>query len=201
MPEIKKAYRALAIKYHPDKNAGNELSEALFKDIAEAYGVLSDKNKRAKYDDERWLSGMGSRTSYNEAVTPNWIKNVCQELNTSLASMDTHRMSQGTLQAYIMLILADSHLGVLVQEDDKHTNNAIINEILKATGKLEPRYLDEILKGLSTIAGTDTAARQTIDNYAGERYRQENRERAFPYFVAAVTVALCVFMYFYAGGK
>ncbi len=48
--EIKSAYRKLAKKYHPDLNPGNAEAEAKFKEVNEAYGVLSDADKRAKYD-------------------------------------------------------------------------------------------------------------------------------------------------------
>lgn len=48
--EIKKQFRKLALKYHPDRNQGNKAAEAKFKEISEAYDVLSDEGKRAQYD-------------------------------------------------------------------------------------------------------------------------------------------------------
>lgn len=48
--EIKKQFRKLALKYHPDRNPGDSKAEAKFKEISEAYEVLGDKDKRAKYD-------------------------------------------------------------------------------------------------------------------------------------------------------
>ena len=48
--EIKRAFRKLAMQYHPDRNAGDEAAESKFKEINEAYAVLSDENKRKQYD-------------------------------------------------------------------------------------------------------------------------------------------------------
>lgn len=54
---IKKAYRELAKKYHPDRHRGDKAAEEKFKDIAEAYSVLSDPQKRAQYDQMRRFGG------------------------------------------------------------------------------------------------------------------------------------------------
>lgn len=63
--EIKKAYRKLAMKHHPDRNSGNKQAEERFKDINEAYAVLSDKKKRAQYD-QFGPSGFSQRYSQED---------------------------------------------------------------------------------------------------------------------------------------
>jgi molecular chaperone DnaJ len=59
--EIKKAYRDLARKYHPDANKGNADAEERFKEITEAYNVLSDEKQRKEYDEARSMFGGGFR--------------------------------------------------------------------------------------------------------------------------------------------
>lgn len=67
--EIKKAYRKLAIKYHPDKNPDDEAAKAKFQEIAEAYGILGDESKRQSYDSggSRFNSAQDMHDAFREA--------------------------------------------------------------------------------------------------------------------------------------
>lgn len=63
--QIKEAYRQQAKLYHPDVNVGNKVNEERFKDINEAYRILSDINKKRKYD-RQWYHYVGKKLEYNE---------------------------------------------------------------------------------------------------------------------------------------
>jgi molecular chaperone DnaJ len=69
--EIKKAYRKKALEYHPDRNPGDKKSEEKFKEAAEAYEVLSDENKRARYDQfgHAGVSGAGGAGGYGGGMS------------------------------------------------------------------------------------------------------------------------------------
>ena len=64
---IKRAYRKLAMKYHPDRNENDAEAEEMFKEVSEAYAVLSDDDKRARYDQFGHAGLNGQNMGFNSA--------------------------------------------------------------------------------------------------------------------------------------
>ena len=86
--EIKKAFRVLAKKYHPDMNPGDKEAEAKFKEAQEAYAVLSDAEKRKQYDQLVMQHLMVVPAEQADLISPVWIWEISLEifLEISLAA-------------------------------------------------------------------------------------------------------------------
>ncbi len=100
--------------------------------------------------------------------------------------------SESAAKAYILLILTDSHLGVLQQHADKAANDTIITELLKAAKKLEVKYLDEIEQRLIILANDDQEMLRAIDVKMEERIRQARRETIVTLFLFCWLHLRCV---------
>ena len=81
--ELKKTYRKLARKYHPDSNPGDAAAEAKFKEISEAYSVLSDPEQRREYDE---LRAMGSGARFTAAGSGGGFEDVFSRFTTNRGS-------------------------------------------------------------------------------------------------------------------
>jgi curved DNA-binding protein len=107
--EIKKAYRDLAKKYHPDKNRGNKAAEDKFKDINEANEVLSDIQKRAKYDElgasyQQWQQAGGDSNFNWSAWNANQAGRAGQAGGTRVNMADFEEMFGGGFSDFFQSI-------------------------------------------------------------------------------------------------
>lgn len=199
LQEVKKAYRALAFKYHPDTNPLNDYAAGYFLDIQEAYSVLSNPARRRKYDEERWLNGMSNRAKDQQIVTPHWILLESRRLSKHMATIDTYRMSHSSLHDYLFLLLSDSHMAVLKQTADAEVNKDIVAELLRASRYLRDEYMQPVGKRLAELVPDDnTLLLQIREQVAQSRYRAA-WERYKPLVIVVIALALAMIMYFYAG--
>lgn len=197
MQEVKKAYRALAFKYHPDTGDKSGFAEARFHDIQEAYEILSDTQRRRRYDEERWLNGMSRRAEEQVAITPAWILAETQRLGRHMMVVDAYRMDHAALRDYVFLLLSKAHIAVLQQEGDEFINRQIVQQLLAAVRSIRFGYLEQIAGLLQTVAGADKDLVADIQYRVEERRRQAAWDRFMPLVAIGIALLLTAIMFFW----
>lgn len=193
---IKKAFRRLAHEYHPDKNPDNALAEAHFREIQEAYQVLSNNEKRAAYDHERWLSGRFTKTIL--AFTPDYLLRETEKLNAHIAEIDVYRMNKQLLHRYLLFLLSDEKLAIINRKADEQFTGQFIPEILK-TVKLLPYYFAaDVLERLKLISAQTATETNAIRKFGIQLKRHKRGEQLFPWLIVLFTLLLCLAMYWFS---
>jgi hypothetical protein len=182
--EIKKAYRRLALKYHPDKNHGDKIAEAKFKELANAYEILSNPEQRRVYDGNRESQSKSKDTTQSkkntgqeERMTPLIFLSLFKDLKNQIIKIDKNRINQRNLFDSINNLLSNDNINLLLRWDDVYTNRQIIQEVLACCKPLgydtHPTlhfvYTDRICQKLAKLAGSDNVTIQKIYEYNRKR--------------------------------
>lgn len=193
--DIKKSYRRLAFKYHPDKNFGNSLYEARFREIQEAYQILSDKNQRQAYNIKRNHQSQSSQKQSYTPVTPHIILNNAIQFRKKIALLDPDRMNKVALYQQIQHILVQHNISVLQQQDDASINKRIIEEILYCSRYLPFPHIEKICFQLTAIAGTDNTMYRRIYSFSKEMRMRSYWNRYKLFAVVIFAIILCIAIY------
>ena len=167
--EIKKSFRRLALKFHPDKNAGNPIAEAQFKEIQEAYEILSDPEQRKEYNYKRWHLRSIGQTYSERPLTPAAILEECRALKLYIDSMSIFRVDYDLVSRHIRQLINSSSIGILQQFNDTATNLEIVNTVIQASRPLPLRYFLPISQLLLQLAGPEPAAAGLVQSHIREK--------------------------------
>lgn len=194
--DIKKSYRRLALQYHPDKNFGNQLYEAKFKEIIEAYKVLSDTKKREEYNRSRNNYTHTEKKKTEPQITPQSILHQTVDFRRKIAVLDPDRMNKLALFQQIQHLLSRHNISVLQRHNDHKLNKRIIEEIMFCSRFLPFAHVEKICFQLTAIAGSDNAMYRRIYSFS-KQVRMQTVWNKYK-IVAAVLLAiiLCFAIYF-----
>lgn len=192
--EIKAAYRRLALRYHPDKNAEDTAAEQVFKEINEAYTVLSDEHKRAVY--HRKHSGIFSAAANNDTVpvTAQAIYEKLCALHKNFEHADPYRMDKDTLAHQLGQLFSAYHLSVLKQENNLSLNNAIIDKALALLGLLK---IDRQKKILELLEDMPHGRERKINAFIKRQQQAYFWEKYKLLLVLIAAISICLLMYFF----
>ena len=207
--EIKTAYRKLALQYHPDRNAGNFQTESLFKEINEAYGVLSNEQKRDDYNHLREANrtrvNTTSQSSHTNTqntqrqrppVTGKTILFHCTHLRDVVEKSNPFAINSDSLFAKIENILSDFHLQILLTENKRVIISQVIYELLVCCRPLPQNYYNAVTPRLYQLAGTDAIMKNAIQQAIKQKRQDFFWHKYKFWWVLIVTLIICLLIYF-----
>ena len=192
--EIKRSYRRLAIKYHPDKNPGDPLAEAAFKEIVEAYDVLSDAKKREDYHYKRFYT-YDYKYATAPIVTPQSILNDAIKLQKLVEKADPFRMNRDALLFQLQQILSADNLSLLLVEKQAGVNNAIVEAMLIVCKPLQYTYSEIIAEQLCILANGNDNLEKKIAEFLNNQRKKDTWRRYKVVAALLVAIILCIIIF------
>src|SRR5450432_316064 len=189
--QIKKSFRQLALLYHPDKNPGNAIAEATFREIQEAYETLINPEKREEYNYKRWYSRSINEQFIHEPLSAALVLKECTRLNEYMQTVNVLRVDFDGLSYHIRQLLSDTNINILQQSNDESINADIIEKTLQSASVLPFGYIQPITNLLMKITGNNEELAGQIQTFVVQQKQKNNWQKYKVTFVIAVTVFLC----------
>ena len=156
--EIKKAFRRLALKYHPDKNEGDLNAENRFKSISSAYNILSDVDKKKRYDD----SINKIKTENNEVITPAYVLEKLTALRKGVTDMPKHKVNPLAIFKVLYDLFNDANVNLLLTINDRNKNREITHEAIICCKYMTYYLVKPFIPILIKLGGADNSELKEI---------------------------------------
>lgn len=191
--EIKKSFRRLALKFHPDKNAGNPIAEAQFREIQEAYEILSDPEQRKEYNYKRWHFRSIGQAYTESPLTPAAILEECRALKLYIDSMSIFRVDYDLVSQHIRQLVNSSTIGILQQFNDAAINREIVQTLIQASRPLPLRYFLPISQFLLQLGIADPAIADMVQSRIREK-RIDEKWDIYKWVVMLIITTLLIWL-------
>lgn len=194
LQEIKKSFRRLAIRYHPDKNNGDHLAAARFVEIQEAWEVLSDPQKREEYNYNRWYTRRTGAGYTEKPLTPEEILASSDKVKNAIAAMNFFQVDVRSLSNHIRQLLNQTSLGILHQFNRQNTNRQIIKNLLQAAAPLPLKEHLPVHETLMQLAGEDEEMKQLLQQALRSKKQRDQWDRYKWLVVVLIIAFICWLM-------
>lgn len=193
--EIKKKFRKLALQYHPDRNAESEFAELHFREIQQAYEILTDVSRRYVYDREWRLHFPKESDRHTRQHTPESILEETIVFGRQIKSMDIFRMNNETIFGQSKKILSTDNLDLLLFHKKETINQSIITEMMSASEKLSYKQASVISVLLLKLADHNRQTETAITEWMRRLKRKSYWEQYYPFAALVIAVVICVMIY------
>ncbi|MEO5684760.1 MAG: DnaJ domain-containing protein [Chitinophagaceae bacterium] len=193
--QIKKSFRQLALRHHPDKNPGNAAAEAMFKEVQEAYEVLSDPAAREAYNYKRWYSRSLKKEFSNEPLNPSSILAECNRLTRYMHTVNVFRLDYDGLSYHIRQLLSDKNIALLQQFNDQAINTGVVEKLIQCAAALPWQYILPITALLLRVAGDNEILAAQVADFTMQQKRRKNWQKYHTALVLIATALLCWIIY------
>lgn len=195
--EIKKSYRALARRFHPDRNSNDPKATQYFQQIQEAYEVLSNPLKRKSYDNELKVKGQYSYMAKEGIYSAEQILKQSQQLSSYIVTKGQQSINSDALVDFILALLNKESTDLLLRKNDDELNSQVIKNLISASDTVNSYQLYSQLaeKFLLIFPNPDTLMHQTIIKELNHRMEWDKQNKLVPYLsFLIIIVIICIMM-------
>jgi len=193
--EIKAAYRKLAFKYHPDRHKGSTINEAVFKEINEAYSVLSNPEKRKFYNASISVNTYASQYKRVVPVTAQSLLQYAIKLRSFVERSNPFSINQDLVFTKLQTLLSNHHLNILLLENNKQIIQQFIQQLFICMQPLNFYYIEVLLPSLQKLAANNDWAQKELHHFHQQKKRDAFWQRYKLLIVFVITLLLCLLMY------